>query len=447
MRRTLAAFPFLAMALAPGASAQAPVDSAILSYIASIKAVDVHAHPMRVVSPRAAPDTEFDALPLDGLPPSGAPYRLRPENPEWMAGWRALYGYRYADTLASHMAELNAARERVAREQGDHFPDWALDRAGIDVMFANRIVMGAGLGQRFRWVPFADALMLPLDTRSEAARTPDTRALYPLETTLLRRYLRDLGLAAVPATLDAYRRRVVTPTLERQRAGGAVAVKFEAAYLRSLDFEPSSAADAARIYARYARGGAPTRAEYKTLEDHLFYYIASEAGRLGMAVHIHATDGGGGFYSARGSDPLLLQSVFNDTSLRRTTFVIIHGGWPLTRNTLAMMHKPNVYADISSMTFATPARSLANVLREWLAIEPEKVLFGTDAFASPGQGWEEVALLSANTARGALAIALTDMMRDGEVTRDRAQELARWVMRENAIRAHKGIVPGASATP
>jgi hypothetical protein len=40
--------------------------------------------------------------------------------------------------------------------------------------------------------------------------------------------------------------------------------------------------------------------------------------------------------------------------------------------------------------------------------------------------------VASNTARRALGIALTGMMRDGEITRDRAQALARMVMRENA---------------
>ena len=66
-------------------------------------------------------------------------------------------------------------------------------------MMANRIAMGPGLAPpRFRWISFADPLMLPLDTRGEAARTPDTRPLYPREAKLLQRYLRDLELARCP---------------------------------------------------------------------------------------------------------------------------------------------------------------------------------------------------------------------------------------------------------
>src|SRR5919202_5134106 len=239
-------------------------------------------------------------------------------------------------------------------------------------MLANRIALGPGLAPpRFRWVSFADALMLPLDTRAEAARTPDTRSLSPREAALLRRYLRDLGVAAVPPTLDAYVRTVVTPTLERQRRAGAVAIKFEAAYLRPLDFEEPDPALARRVYARYAAGGTPTRAEYKALEDYLFRVLAREAGRLGMAVQIHVAGAFGGFYTAAGSAPHLLEPVFNDSTLRGTNFVIVHGGWPLVRETGSLLAKPNVYADISTMVLFVEPSQIAGTLRQWLGEWPE----------------------------------------------------------------------------
>jgi predicted TIM-barrel fold metal-dependent hydrolase len=100
-----------------------------------------------------------------------------------------------------------------------------------------------------------------------------------------------------------------------------------------------------------------------------------------------------------------------------------------------------VYADFSSQTFLTTARELSQVLRSWLELRPEKVLFGTDAYPlTTAVGWEEIGWLAINTARQALALALTGMMQDGEITRERASELARMVMRENAIRLY-GLTP------
>ncbi len=102
-----------------------------------------------------------------------------------------------------------------------------------------------------------------------------------------------------------------------------------------------------------------------------------------------------------------------------------------------MLGKPNVYADFSAQTFLLYPRELSEVLRNWLEAYPDKILFGTDAFSfGPEVDWPEVAWLSNRTARQALALALTGMMNDGEITRDHAIELARMVLRENAIKLY-----------
>jgi len=275
--------------------------------------------------------------------------------------------------------------------------------------------------------------MLPLSTKAEGATTPDRAKLYPLEEKLLRRYLADLKVAQLPTTLDGYLRTVVTPTLERQRKAGCVAVKFEAGYLRSLDFAEVPVETASRVYSRYVNGGEPPRAEYKALEDFLFRSIAREAGRLGMAVHIHSLEGAGSFYQAAGSDPLLLESAFNDPTLRSTNFVIVHGGGVFASHAGAMLWKPNVYLDISAMVLIDSPAKLGRVLEDWLVQSPEKVLFGTDASAfGPDMGWDSAAWVGTTTARQALGIALTDMMRNGDVSRARAEEIATMVMRTNA---------------
>jgi uncharacterized protein len=417
------------------ASAQSPVDPALADFIATIKAVDNHTH----VNSTAPGDPDSDALPLDGLPAFLFPARLRPENPEWLAGYKALYGYEHADLTEPHRAELRATMARVAKEQGDRFPEWALDKIGTEVMVANRVAMGPGLAPpRFRWASYVDALMLPLSTEAERATNGDSAVLYPLEEALLRRYLKDLGIAALPPTLDAYRSAVVVPTLEGQRKAGCIAVKFEAAYLRKLDFDDPDPAAARAVYARYVAGGTPTHAEYKVLEDYLFREIAREAGRLGMAVHVHSFEGAGGFYRIGGSDPLLLEPALNDRTLRGTNFVIIHGGGIYASHTAAMFAKPNVYADFSVMPQFYSAALVAGILREWLTQYPEKVLFGTDAFSNGADsGWELSAWLASKTARQALAIALTGMMRDGEITRTRAEEIATMALRSNASALYK----------
>src|SRR6266852_1458831 len=418
--------------------AQTRADADLLNEISRIKAIDNHAHPLKYVAAGEKADDEFDALPLDALEPFPLPLRLNPTNPEFIGAWRAFYRYAHNDMSEAHLRELLAAKQRVLKERGDSFPAWVLDQLNIETMFANRVAMGRGLpAPRFRWVAFDDALIFPLSNEAARRFNRDYKAFFPGEERLLKRYLADLKVSGLPSSLDEYLKLIVMPTLERQKKNGAVAVKFEAAYLRKLDFDDPDQVRARAIYARFVRGGEPPASGYKALQDYLFYYIAREAGRLGMAVHIHCIEGAGAFYRQSGSNPLLLETAFNDPTLRKTNFVVIHGGYPFTQEMRSLMSKPNVYADFSAQTFFMYPRELSAILRNWLEFYPDKVLFGTDAFSfGPEVDWPEVAWLSNTTAREALALALTGMMDDHEITRPRAVELAQMVLRENAIRLY-----------
>ena len=425
--------------IAPRVAGQAGVDRDLLSEIMKIKAIDNHAHPVKFVAEGEPTDTEFDALPLDAIAAFPLPVRLNPANPEFIRAWRDLYGYKHSDMSEAHVRELMNAKQAIARQKGEATPAWILDQLNIETMFANRVAMGRGLtAPRFRWVSFDDALIFPLSNEAQKRFNQDYKGFYPAEEKLLKRYLGDLNVRALPATLDAYLKQVVTPTLERQKRNGAVAIKYEAAYLRKLDFDNPDGAKARLTYARYVRGGEPAANDYKALQDFLFFYIARECGRLGLAVHIHCISGAGGFYRQSGSNPLLLETAFNDQSLRKTNFVVVHGGYPFTKEMGALMSKPNVYADFSAQTFFTFPRELSEILRNWLESYPDKILFGTDAFSfGPAVDWGEVAWLSNTTARQALALALTGMMNDGEIDRARAMELARMVLHDNAARLYK----------
>jgi predicted TIM-barrel fold metal-dependent hydrolase len=102
-----------------------------------------------------------------------------------------------------------------------------------------------------------------------------------------------------------------------------------------------------------------------------------------------------------------------------------------------MLWKPNVYADISLLTRLWSPHQISIVLRDWLSQFPEKVLFGTDAFNNgPGFGWELNAWIASNAAREALTITLSEMVKDREISLDRAKEIATMVMRTNASKLY-----------
>ena len=369
----------LLLALAPFVSAQLQIDPVIAAEIAKIKAIDNHAHP---VLP-AAGDTEYDALPVEHMDPYTEPVRTRVGIAPAAEASRQLFG--------------NAQKRALIEQKREGYPNWVLDQLGIETMLANRVSLGPGLAPpRFLWVPFEDALMFPLDNRSLASANPDRKAFFDDEDRLLARYLKECGYAKPPASLGEYLQKIVDPTLDRHKRGGAVAIKFEAAYLRSLDFDDVSRAEADAAYTH--------KAAYKKLQDYLFRHIAAEAGRLGMAVHLHVAWGAGGYFGIAGTNPLLLESVFNDPRLHGTNFVLLHGGWPFTREITALLTKPNVYTNFSAQTLRDYPRTVAQVLREWLEL--------------------------------ALGLALTGMLNDGEITRDRAFELAHMLLHDNAAKLY-----------
>lgn len=414
------------------------IDAQLARSIASIKAIDNHAHPV-LPPPNDGTDRGFDALPVDNMEPQTDPVGWRPDNPQLPLAWKALWGFEGTAPLDSAgLKQLDTLRRSVKASQGARYDEWVLDQAGIGTMLGNRVAMGPGMAPaRFRWVPYEDALLFPLDNAGLAAATPDKKLFFPLEERVRALYLQAVGLKAIPPTLDEYLAEVVLPTLQRQRNEGAVAAKFEIAYLRGFDFGDPSREEAESIYAKYASRSTPDAREYKTLQDFLFRSVAAECGRLGMVVHLHCISGGGSYFGIAGANPLLLEPVFNDPRMRRTKFVLLHGGWPFVHEAGALLQKPNVYLDLSQQALLFPPRTLAGWLREWLETFPEKVLYGTDGYPfSDALGWEESTWIANRTAREALGLALTGMMRDGEISRERAGKIAEYVLRGSAAQLY-----------
>ena len=329
-----------------------------------------------------------------------------------------------------------ALKQKALTAHGAAYPAWVLDQPGDrDRRWRTGWRWRPDLpAPRFRWVPYADALIFPLDNSVAKAANRDYDGVLPARREAAAA-LHD-GVRRPRAAADA--RGLLPHRRHGRRSSGTRPAAPSRRNSRSRTCAgwtsgPAAEADAARIYARHVNGAPPPPQDYKTLQDYLFAYVAREAGRLGLAIHIHVANGGGANYDQRGSNPLLLTWAFNEPALRKTTFVIVHGGYPHYRETAGLISKPNVYADFSALSFFEGVHGQADLLRGWLSQWPEKILFGTDATPNTDEtSWEETGWIASQTAREALAIALTGMIKDGEITRARASELARMVLRDNA---------------
>jgi hypothetical protein len=412
------------------APAAAPAYARLLQQIEKIKLFDHHAHP-------ALPDdADVDIAPP---PPGGTPLRMRDENPETSAAARALFGFPFSDMKGAHGQWLVDKKAALKKQfAGAKYFNEMLDRLGIETSLANRVAMAPYLDPaRFKWVFFVDCYMFPFDNSGIASRNSDEAVYMPLQAKLRRQYEQALGIEALPPTFDGYL-SFVSRSLSANQMRGGVAVKFEAAYFRSLSFDDPSRDTAASIYEKYRRGGTPTADEYKIFQDFIFRHIASEAGTLHLPVHIHTSVGGGDYFNLRGVNVLNLESVLRDPRYASTTFVLIHGGYPFYREAILLATMKNVYLDSSSTELILYPTEFKNVLRYWLETFPEKVTFGTDAYPyNAALGVEEVYWIGVHTSRTALAAALAEMISAREISEPRALEIARAYLHDTAAALYK----------
>ncbi len=384
----------------------------LLPQIEQIKIFDHHAHP------GFADDPEVDAAPV---PPGGTLlYRLRPDNLDWAAAARALSG---------------ATPRRGDRASWNRM----LDRLGIETSVANRITMSADLDPaRFKWVFYVDSFLFPFDNSGLAARNSDQAVFMPLQTKLLARFRQQAGLGAAPASLDEYL-VFVARTLEDHKRRGAIAMKFEVAYFRSFVFDDVPRQQAAAIYERYKAGGVPEAAEYKAFQDFIFRFLVTEGGRLHLPVHIHSSAGAGEYFNISGGNVLNLETVLRDPRYAATTFVLIHGGYPLEHQAILLASMTNVFLDSSGTgSFVMFPDEFARVLRDWLSKYPDKISFGSDAFPMDDTlGAERMYWFGVHNGRTALAAALAEMIAAREINEAQAIAFAHGYLHDNAANLYK----------
>jgi hypothetical protein len=402
----------------------------LLPQIARIKLLDHHAHPA------VAGDADVDIAPP---PPGSTMLRLRDDNPEPIAAARVLFGFPFADLKGAHAKWLidKKATLRAASPGPKYFND-ILDRIGIETSMANRVAMADYLDPaRFKWVFFVDCFMFPFDNSALAGRNTDEAVYMPLQKKLLERYEQQAGLNGLPSRFGEYldfMKRVIDDNTRR----GAVAVKFEASYFRSLAVADPGGEAVEPIYAKYRSGGIPTDAEYKTFQDFIFRHVAILASEAHMPVHIHSSAGGGDYFNVGGVNVLNLEPLLRDPHYRSVTWVLIHGGYPFDREAMLMASMPNVYLDSSAVELMLYPTEFKAMLKRWLELYPDKITFGTDAFPyGEALGVEEAYWLGVNSARTALAAALAEMVAAREITESRAMSVAHAYLHDTAAALYR----------
>ena len=380
-------------------------------------------------------DSDMDAM---ASPPNESTVmRLRDTNPEFVAAAKALFGYPYDDFKPEHAKWLIDKKKAAEAAGSTAYWDSILDKMNIETCLANRVALASYLDpQRFHWVFFVDSFLFPFDNHNLAAKNADMSVYIPLQEKVLRRYMKQENVIGLPADLTGYEAFVGQMLADNQKRGG-VAMKFEAAYFRTLYFGDPPREKAEAIYAQFRAGGVPSEEDYRTFQDYVFRVLIDQAGKLKLPVHFHSAVGIGDYFSLPNGNPLNLENVLRDPRYGNVKFVLIHGGYPYTLDMIWLTAAKNVYTDSSLMGYYVYPSELKNILKQWISLYPEKIMFGSDAFPfNDAVGAEETFWVAARSARTAVAAALAELVAEGAFTEEKALELARLYLHDNAAKLY-----------
>jgi uncharacterized protein len=414
----------------PLAGADVPkIYERLLKQIDQIPIYDNHSHAT------FPDDSDMDAMAAP--PDESSVLRLSETNPEFVAAAKSLFDYPYDDFKPEHAKWLIDKKKAAEAAGGTAYWDSILDKLNIETCLANRVALAPYLDpKRFHWVFFVDSFLFPFDNHSQIAKNSDMAVYIPLQEKMLKRYEVLKARKVLPGDLAAYESFVRQTLTDNQKKGG-VAIKFEIAYFRSLYFSDPPRERAEAIYAKYAGGGVPTDEEYRIFQDYIFRALIEQAGKLNLPVHFHSAVGIGDYFSLRNGNPLNLENVVRDPRYSKVKFVLIHGGYPYTLDMIWMTAAKNVYTDSSLMGYYVYPSELKNILKQWISLFPDKIMFGSDAFPfNDAVGAEETFWLASRSARIAVAAALAELVSEGAFSEEKALELARMYLHDNAAKLY-----------
>ncbi len=402
----------------------------LLAEIEKIPLYDNHAHP------GFGDDTDVDAMAAP--PDESSTLRIRDDNPEFVVAAKALFNYPYDDFKPEH-AKWLAEKSKAAEKSGDpKYFDGILDKLNIETCLANRAMMPGYLdSKRFHWVFFVDSFFYPFDNSERTASTPDMGVYIPLQEKMLGRYKQLENVQGLPGDLAGYEGFVRRTMADNQKLRGGVAIKFEAAYFRSLYFTDPPRATAEAIYNKYRGGGVPSAEEYRVFQDYIFRVLIDQAEKLNLPVHFHSAVGIGDYFSLRQGNVLNLENVLRDPRYKHVNFVLLHGGWPYYKEAALLTAVKNVYLDTSLQSELLYPSQLKEVLKQLVTLFPDKMMFATDAFPfSDALGAEESFWIATYTSRTALAAALAELVSEGAFSEEKALEIAHLYLHDNAAKLY-----------
>ena len=219
-----------------------------------------------------------------------------------------------------------------------------------------------------------------------------------------------------------------TGELEKAVEGDFVALKTVVAYRTGLDIRLHDRDTLRQAYSELNTNW-DERIEHPIINDHLVHIASDIAAAYDVPLQFH-TGFGDADAHPRFVNPTYLYEFLR--SHHDTQIVLLHGGYPYTRAAgYVTATLDNVFLDLS---LATPfvQHGVEPLISQALELTPTtKLLYASDAFSVP-----ELYVLAARRFRADLSSVLERLHDDGFVTQSYAEDIARGILRENAIQLY-----------
>jgi hypothetical protein len=209
--------------------------------------------------------------------------------------------------------------------------------------------------------------------------------------------------------------------LQRAKERGAIGIKDQCAYNRTLHYDVTPKSDAERIFNRLMADprtvfGWP---DAKPLDDYLFHQYMRFARELDMPVQIHTGHMAGYYNRVDRANVQLFATVLE--LHQDVRFDLFHGNWPYDGDILFFnKNYPNVRLDLCWMYIIDPLKSEEMLKRAVVTAPHSKV----HAFGGDFQDHPEYSVASLKIAREVMASALTDLVERGWINEEEARRIA-----------------------
>lgn len=209
--------------------------------------------------------------------------------------------------------------------------------------------------------------------------------------------------------------------LQRAQARGAIGIKDQLAYNRTLHYEVTPRSDAERIFNRLLADprtvfGWP---DAKPLDDFLFHQYMRFARDLDLPVQIHTGHMAGTYNRVDRANVRLFASVLE--LHQDVRFDLFHGNWPYSDDILFFLKNyPNVRLNLCWMHIIDPLAA-RDLLKRATVVAPHSKVHG---FGGDYQDYPEYSVAHLKIAQHVMASALADLVENGWLGEKEARSMA-----------------------